>query len=204
MPKRPLLDAPPIPAPHRADSQQIVHAIVAAAMELGPETSLAAIADRAGVGMASLHRYFPTVGSIYAEVSRQMYRTVLTQIRVVLADAEAQPDLRAVVHRICLIAFDGPNVSLDYRRKLNLDLPLIWSKGIAEVVYQEMLAEISDWLGRHLVDPPADLASRVFIAFAYLRGSVLLSLLYPDLAPPRETMIEHLTNTVVQTISQPG
>lgn len=202
MPRRPLLDPPPVPAPQRADSQQIVTAVIAAAIEIGPEATLAAIAERAGVGTASLHRYFPTIGAIFAEVSRQMYRTLLEQLRAVMADDE--PDLRVVVSRVCRIAFDGPNVSLEYRRKLNLDLPLSWSKGIAEAVYQELLAELTAWLARRLPDPPADLASRVFVAFAYVRGCVLLSLLYPALAPPPEFLIEQLTDTVTATLTRSG
>lgn len=201
MVRRPLMDAPPIPSPQRADSQQIVAAVVAAAIELGPEAPLSEIADRAGVGTASLHRYFPTVASIFAEVSRQMYRTVLDQVRTILA--KPGPDLRSKLREVCQTAFDGPGVSLDYRRKLNLDLPLSWSKGLAEEVYVEMLDEITTWLAAHLPDPPADLATRVFIAFSYLRGSVLVSLLYPALSPSQEILIDHLVETLVGVLA-PG
>jgi AcrR family transcriptional regulator len=201
MARRPLMDPPPVPAPQRADSQQIVSAIITAAIDLGPEATLAEIADRAGVGVASLHRYFPTVASIFAEVSRQMYRTVHVQIRAILS--EEGLDLRTAIARLCRIAFDGPNVSMEYRRKLNLDLPLSWSKGIAEAVYKEMLAEITEWLAQRLGDPPADLGARVFVAFSYIRGSVLLSLLYPALSPPHEVLIEHLGETIMQILS-PG
>jgi len=200
MPRRPLIDPPPAPSPQRADSQQIVQAIIAAASELGPEATLATIAERAGVGTASLHRYFPTVGAIFAEVSREMYRTLLAQIREILATAE--PELRTVVRRVCRVALDGPNVSLEYRRRLNLDLPLSWSKGLAEAVYQEVLGELTDWLARHLADPPADLASRVFVAFAYVRGCVLISLLYPALAPATEFMLDQLVETVMMTLTR--
>ncbi|MEZ4404700.1 MAG: TetR/AcrR family transcriptional regulator [Kofleriaceae bacterium] len=177
-------------------------AIVAAAIELGPDAPMAEIAARAGVGTASLHRYFPTVASIFAEVSRQMYRTVLGQIRVILADDAA--DLRVVVRRLCRVAFDGPNVSIAFRQKLNLDLPLSWSKGIAEAVYQQLLDEFTAWLARHLAAPPDDLGARVFVAFAYFRGSVLMSLLYPALAPSDGVLIDHLAESVVQLLTRPA
>ncbi len=191
--------APPTPSPQRADSQQIVNAVVAAAIELGPDAALAEIAERAGVGTASLHRYFPTVAAIFAEVSRQMYRTVLDQVREILSTPD--PDLRSVVGKVCRVAFAGPNVSLEFRRKLNLDLPLTWSKGIAEAVYEELLVEITGWLRRNLPTPPADLEARVFVAFSCIRGAVLLSLLYPALAPSGDVLVEHLTAIVEQIVS---
>lgn len=200
MARRPLMDPPPIPSPQRADSQQIVAAVVAAAIELGPDAPLSEIAERAGVGTASLHRYFPTVASIFAEVSRQMYRTVLEQVRAILAKPDQ--DLRSALREVCQTAFDGPGVSLDYRRKLNLDLPLSWSKGLAEAVYVEMLDEITTWLAGQLPDPPADLSTRVFVAFSYVRGSVLVSLLYPALSPSREVLIHHLVETLMQVLSR--
>jgi len=200
MARPPLIDPPPAPAPQRADSQQIVAAVILAAIDLGPEATLADIAERAGVGTASLHRYFPTVGAIFAEVSRQMYRTLLVQVREILA--APAPELRTVVRKVCQVAFDGPNVSMEYRRKLNLDLPLSWSKGIAEAVYQEVLSEFTDWLARHLPDPPPDLSARVFVAFSYVRGCVLLSMLYPGLAPTTDFMVEQLLDTVMNTLTQ--
>ena len=84
MAKRPLLGPPREPAPQRTDSQRLVDAIVAAAIELGADATLATIAERAGVGAASIHRYFPTLSSIFAEVSRRMYRQLGTLIRAAL------------------------------------------------------------------------------------------------------------------------
>lgn len=50
------LDKPPEPEARRADSRQIVHSVITAAIELGPNATIAMIAERAGVGAASLHR----------------------------------------------------------------------------------------------------------------------------------------------------
>ena len=197
MSRRTLFEPPPIPAPARADSRSIVEAVIDAAIELGPDATMAEIADRAGVGAASLHRYFPTTTSIYAEVSRQMYRNLKEQIRETL---EGTDDALAAVHRVIGLAFGGPNVSLDYRRRLNLDIPLSWSKPTAEGVYKELLDEMTTWLVAHHPHPPADLSARVFGAFAMIRGAVLMLLLYPELAPPSELTIEHLTESVTVTL----
>ena len=198
---RPPLPAPPEPTPTRADSQVIVTAVVAAAIELGPDATLAAIAERAGVGVASLHRYFPTTGALFAEISRQTYRTLVTQIRAVLSDGDR--DVRSVTHRLCALAFDGPNVSLAYRRRINLEIPLAWARDTAAAAYREVFADLTAWLTEALPDPPADLPERVFMAFATIRGAVLMSLLYPELAPPPEVMSARLAETLLALLTDP-
>lgn len=195
MAKRPLVDPPPEPTPQRSDSQQIVDSIIAAAIELGADTTLATIADRAGVGSASLHRYFPTLSSIFAEVSRRMFRMLLSQIRAALADSDR--GLHAIAAEICRIAFAGSNVPIEYRRRMNLEIPLAWSQGAAESAYKEILDEVTSWLQRNLVAPPDDLAHRVFVAFACIRGVVSMSLLYPAHAPGIDTMVQRTTDAVM-------
>lgn len=173
-------------------------AIVAAAIELGPDATLAAIAQRAGVGTASLHRYFPTTNAIFAEVSRQMFRTLVDQVRALTA----RPDvaLRDLVGAVCGAALQGPNVSLEYRRRLNLDIPLSWSQVTAEEAYEELIDELVAWYVRNLPNPPSDLRMRIFVAFASVRGVVLVSLLFPRLAPANEEMVHHLTDTIVRSL----
>jgi AcrR family transcriptional regulator len=198
MAKRPLIDAPPEPAPQRTDSQQIVDAIIAAAIELGAGATLATISDRAGVGSASMHRYFPTLSSIYAEVSRRMFRMLLGQIRLALADRDRE--LRSIVRDVCRIAFAGSNVPLDYRRRMNLEIPLAWSQGSAEIAYREILDEVTAWLQQHLAAPSPDLPARVFVAFACIRGAVSMTLLYPSFTPELEVTIEHTTDAALTAL----
>jgi AcrR family transcriptional regulator len=195
MSKRPLLEAPPSPMPQRSDSQQIVDSVIEAAIELGADTTLASIAERAGVGSASLHRYFPTMSSIFAEVSRRMFRSLLSQIRAAFADNDRE--LHAIAADICRIAFAGSNVPLEYRRRMNLEIPLAWSQGAAENSYTEILGEVTGWLEHNLVAPPSDLAQRVFVAFGCIRGVVSMSLLYPAHAPEVGMMIERTTEAVM-------
>jgi AcrR family transcriptional regulator len=200
--KRPLVEPPPQPAPQRSDSQQIVDAIVRAAIELGGDGTLATIAERAGVGSTSLHRYFPTLSSIFAEVSRRMFRQLLEQVRAALADRDR--DLHAIAREICEIAFAGSNVPMEFRRRMNLEIPLAWSQGVAEAAYKEILDEVTGWLQQNLVAPPADLPARVFIAFACIRGAVSMCLLYPTHAPPADAMVASTTDAVMTVLVGPG
>ena len=196
----------PIHAPRgrpvkRADSERIVEAILAAAIELGPDASIAAIAERAGVGRASLHRYFPTTMAIFAEVSRQMYRTLLEQVRVVTRRPDL--DVRRVVEEVVAIALEGPKVSLAYRRRLNLEIPLDWSRETAEAIYAEVLGELAAYVRRNDPAPPVDLEQRIFVAFASVRGVVLVSLLFPDLAPPIESISPQVVDLVMHALTAP-
>lgn len=204
MTKRPLVEPPPEPAPQRTASQQIVESIIAAAIELGPDATLATITDRAGVGSASLHRYFPTLSSIFAEVSRRMFRRLLGEIRNALADRDR--DLRAIVGHVCQIAFAGSdsNVTLEYRRRMNLEIPLAWSQDAAEAAYGEIIGEVGTWLEANLVHPPPDLAARVFVAFASIRGAVSFMLLYPAHAPPLEVLVDQVTDVAYAALVGSG
>lgn len=197
--KRPPFAKPPEPITQRSDSEAIVAAIVAAAIELGPEAPLASVARRAGVGTASLHRYFPTSTALFAEIARQMFRTVLEQIRAITA--EPRVTLPTLVHELCRAALAGPNVSVEYRRRLNLEIPLSWSKDTAEVIYVEMFDILIGWMRRNVPNPPDDLEARVFVAFGAVRGAVIVSLLFPALAPPEEKTLELLTSTVLSALT---
>ena len=192
--RRPLLEQPPLPSAQRADSEQIVAAVIAAAIELGPQATLAAIAAKAGVGAASLHRYFPTTAAIFAEVSRQSYRTLLEQIRALTNREDLE--LYAMVKLVCQAAIDGPGLSLEHRRRLNLELPLAWTTSTAEQVYAEVLEAAAGWIRKHVQPPPQDLEARVFVAFANIRGAVLMMLMFPSIAPPREALLPALADSV--------
>lgn len=202
MGKRPLVDPPPEPTPQRSSSQQIVDAIIAAALELGADATLAEIAERAGVGSASMHRYFPTLSSIFAEVSRRMFRMLLGQIRIALAERERE--LRQIVRDVVRTAFAASNVSLEYRRRMNLEIPLAWSHAASASAYKEILDEVTGWLAGNLVAPPPELAGRVFAAFACVRGTVSMWLLYPGDSPPLEVMIERSTDAAMAALLSGG
>ncbi len=168
--------------------------MIAAAIELGPQATLAAIAAKAGVGAASLHRYFPTTAAIFAEVSRQSYRTLLEQIRALTNREDLE--LYEMVKLVCHAAIEGPGLSLEHRRRLNLELPLAWTTSTAEQVYAEVLEAAAVWIRAHVRPAPRDLEARVFVAFANIRGAVLMMLMFPSLAPSREALLPALTDSV--------
>lgn len=193
-----MIKRPPQPAPKRSDSQQIVSAVIAAAVELGPDTPLVLIAERAGVGVASLHRYFPTTAALFAEVSREMYRTLLHQVREIMAREDL--DISTTIAEVCRVVITEPRLSLEHRRRLSFDVPLEWSRDVAEQAYRDILEEVTGWLRRRLPVCPPDLADRVFVAFAAVRGAVLVSLLFPDISPPEERLIPQVSLCVAKTL----
>jgi AcrR family transcriptional regulator len=193
-----MIKKPPEPAPKRSDSQAIVSAVIAAAIELGPDTPLARIAERAGVGIASLHRYFPTTASLFAEVSREMYRTLLRQVR----DIAMRTDLTVsqAVTEVCRVVISEPRLSVAHRRRLSFDVPLEWSRDVAEAAYREILREVVNFLERRLPGCGPDIEERAFVAFAAIRGAVLVSLLFPDLGPPEDRLIAQVSRCVALTL----
>jgi AcrR family transcriptional regulator len=196
--QRSVIKTPPKPAPKRSDSQQIVSAVIAAAIELGPDTPLVLIAERAGVGVASLHRYFPTTAALFAEVSREMYRTLLHQVRDIMAREDL--DIATTIAEVCRVVITEPRLSVAHRRRLSFDVPLEWSRDVAEQAYRDLLQEVTGWLRRRLPVCPPDLDDRVFVAFSAVRGAVLVSLLFPDLAPPEERLIPQVSLCVAKTL----
>ncbi|MFN0246995.1 MAG: TetR/AcrR family transcriptional regulator [Kofleriaceae bacterium] len=143
-----MIKAPPKPAPRRSDSQKIVSAVIAAAVELGPDTPLVLIAERAGVGVASLHRYFPTTAALFAEVSREMYRTLLHQVREITARDDM--DMSTAIAEVCRVVITEPRLPVSHRRRLSFDVPLEWSRDVAEEAYRGILQEVTTWLRRRL------------------------------------------------------
>jgi AcrR family transcriptional regulator len=188
--------APTPPEPTRRDSVEIVDAVVSAAMELGdPDASVNAIAARAGVGVASMYRYFPSKGAVYAEVSRRLQRDFLKRLRSLLETPHAS--LEEAVAACCRIAVMVPGVNAALRKSLNLAVPQSWVQETAVAIFSSAVAEMTQWIEARLERPPADLRHRVFVAFAASRGMVIMAQLLPDLAPSDEVLIEQMTRGAV-------
>ena len=79
-------------------------------------------------------------------------------------------------------------------------MPLEWSRDVAEAAYREILSEVVRYLERSLPVRPPDLEERVYVAFAAVRGAVLVSLMFPDLGPPEDRLIAQVSRCVVQTL----
>ncbi|MEZ4404193.1 MAG: TetR/AcrR family transcriptional regulator [Kofleriaceae bacterium] len=188
MPRDPLKPIPP-PAPTRADARDIVEAILAAAAEVAsPAVTTNQIAARAGVGIASLYRYFPNRAAIFAELSRRMHQAFRVELDAILA----RPDLTlaARIRACCTAAVESQGASRELRRCLNLLVPYSWSEDSAGDMYAETISATVAWLERHLPTAPPDLTERVFAAIAAVRGIIVMAMLHPAWAPDDERLIE--------------
>lgn len=187
-------------APERRDGRAIVEAILVAASEIAsPEVTTNQIAARAGVGIASLYRYFPDRGAIFAELSRRLHHEFVMQMRAVLArDLTVAEAVRA----ICAAAVSGPAASRELRRCLNLLVPHSWSAESADATYGASVTEAVAWLGAKTGAPSEELRHRVFAAFAVVRGIVSMSMLYPDWAPPDDRLVDLAASGVLAVLGE--
>lgn len=191
--KKPLA-RPASPAATRSDSKAIVEAIVTAGHELASsgleQVSVASIAARAGVGNASVYRYFPDKGALFAEIFRRQHRFVLERLTLSLEQSDS---LREGVWRSIesFAGFDEEEAKL--RRALNFDVPLGWSMQELVPVLDASMDLVATHAARFLPDLDADeVQRRVFYAMGYVRGVVMMRLLRPERAPPRESILETL------------
>jgi AcrR family transcriptional regulator len=195
------LAAPPAPTPRRLEGEEIVNAVVTATIELDdPEASVNAIADRAGVGVASLYRYFPSKPAIYAEISRRVQAEFAAGIRAVLADPSH--DLRSAIAACCRVAIAVP-ASPTLRRHLHLAVPGAWIYPELAAGVRDLVAEMTAWLEPRLRAPPPDLAARIFVGFAAARGAIQLAALVPALRPSDDELVELITRGALAYLDLP-
>ncbi len=186
-----FLDPQPGPAPTRRDSEEIVEAVVEATLRAGdPDLSINQIAELAGVGVASVYRYFGGKPAIYAEISRRLQRAFLLQLRALLARPELEVD--EAIEQVCRLAVIVPHATPGLRRLLNVALPLSWSEENARETFEAAITEMTAWFTARVPDAPADLPTRMFVAFSATRGAVMMSQMMPGLAPEPEVLVQHL------------
>jgi AcrR family transcriptional regulator len=172
-----------------------VQAIIDAALALSPDAAMATIAKRAGVGEASLYRYFPTQGALHAELTRWFQR----RFREAVQQVTETPNLSLEdgLRQICALALMLPK---EWRRVADLAVPFTWSESHANEVYGDVIALITAWAATRLPGPPPDLTTRVFIAFASVRGIMIISSMMPHLAPDDGALFEHALRTTLTTV----
>jgi len=200
------LDAPPeTPAPRRSDSVAIVEAIVGAARELiahGMDGfTMDGVAKRAGVGPASLYRYFPDKAALVTEVFRVQHVAVMEEMGNALALGRTLDEKV----RVCVagyIRWDEEEAQL--RRVLNFEIPPAWTlEGRAEATRQ-LHARFSAEGARHLVEVPVEVVeNRLFHALSVMLGSGQLRLIVPELAP-RDDNLEATLGDIVMSILKPA
>ncbi|MGE0792041.1 MAG: TetR/AcrR family transcriptional regulator [Sandaracinaceae bacterium] len=188
-------------APHRADSKEIVEAILDAATFLAtkglPHVTTNAIAKRAGVGVASVYRYFPNKEAIFAEIARRRHEAYLHALRAELATS--RPLREGVEGLVRLLAVRDP-ADEAIRRMLNVDVPLRWSLREARTTETAVVDGITRWLAeRHGIDGDG-VRDRVFLLFGATRGVMGLRLLHAHRAPADEVLVEGLVEICLSTL----
>ncbi|MFK7989308.1 MAG: TetR/AcrR family transcriptional regulator [Sandaracinaceae bacterium] len=202
--KRPLARPEP-PSATRSDSKAIVEAILTAGEELAArglgEVTVAAIATRAGVGTASVHRYFPDKGALFAELFRRQHARVLDGLERALAESTTLEDAA----RRCTESFAGfDEEEARLRRALNTDVPLSWSLDELAPVLDGSIDTIVEGIRRYLPDvPDAVLRERVFYVVGLGRGIVMLRLLRPERAPSTESSVDFITAQTLRVLDPP-
>ena len=98
-PDRPRTDKVPVPVPARADARRNWERLLAAAealfAERGTEASLDEIARRAGVGIATLYRNFPTREALLAALLHERFSSLLAKGHQLLTSTEPRAALEA-------------------------------------------------------------------------------------------------------------
>ncbi|GAA1579359.1 TetR/AcrR family transcriptional regulator [Kribbella sancticallisti] len=126
----------------RADAQRNRDLILAAAdavfLELGPGAPLDQIAERAGVGNATLYRRFPTREDLLKQVAMDNMRQVDEEARAALAE---EPDAWSALVRFCHAVVERRIVAL---------LPIIGSHVPIDKEFKRVRRQVVDGLGELL------------------------------------------------------
>ncbi|MEM6294013.1 MAG: helix-turn-helix domain-containing protein [Myxococcota bacterium] len=186
MAKAKPLKKPDRPAPRNAQSAAIVDATLTAATELGPSASIEAIAKRAGVGAASVYRYFPNKAALFAEVGRRIHLRMKDEVVALSHTSDFEDGLTRIVRA-------GIEVNLfsqDIRRHLHEDVPWAWVDETARATTEEIVVAMTDAVERTAavsVDR-ATLERRVVVAISTVRGAALSALRFPQLGSTEELL----------------
>jgi AcrR family transcriptional regulator len=192
----------PRTSPTRSDSRAIVDAVIEATSELpAAKVSMRLLAERAGVGIASIYRYFPTKQAIYAEISRRLLDQFVRDVEAVLAE---DPPLDEAIRRVCLAAVVGQGSNTSMRRTLNLDVPQSWTHEASSAAFAAVVTALVRFVSRKVSPPIPHVEERVFWAFAALRGQLLLSILYPRMPADPARLVDEMTETALLLLFRPS
>ena len=100
-------DRPPLRADAQRNRQRIVGAARGVFAEQGLEAPLNEVARRAGVGIATLYRRFPTREALIAEVFAEKMSTYAKAIAVALADPDPWRGFCAFIEQACAMQADN-------------------------------------------------------------------------------------------------
>ncbi len=188
------LKRPQRPAPRNSQSAAVVEATLTAATELGPSASIERIAKRAGVGAASVYRYFPNKAALFAEVGRQIHLRMKEEIIALSRDGEFE---EALV-RVCRQGMEVGLFSEELRRHLHEEVPWNWVDQTARETKQAIVAAMIEAVSRttRISVEPAVLQRRVVVAISIVRGAALSALRFPELAGSAEELLPDVVRSV--------
>lgn len=181
--------------PSRRDSKEVVESIVEAAMDILAKEGMEAlttnrIAERAGVGVASVYRYFKDKVAIVAEIDLRNRKLNADRVVGALTTAlqktsetnstDADAKLVAVIRSILDSFLDTKDARSRIRRALVTEVPLSWvsvpaGESWSQVIHAAALALLN-------VRPDLSLEEakrRVFIALHAVQGIVIGQLVFP-------------------------
>lgn len=197
---RNIPERPTSPEPRRADSKEIVHAIVEAARQLPLDASVNAIAERAGVGVASVYRYFPGKDAIYAELGRHLHQRLLDEVTDRLPACDSLDEAIAVCATIALQrTFGEPHVV----EHVHLNLPVSWHNDHADAISRQIIDFVADHLSRFVTGTHEVLHTRATMMLLLLRGASRALLMHPTLAPPADDQLQ-LIRAALMAIATDG
>ncbi len=193
------LSRPPAPKPKRSDSKAIVDSIVRAARTLAGQgierLSFAEIARRAGVGEASVHRYFPTRGALLAEVLR---RQIQDEVEVVRRLVEQSSTLHEAVEACVRATVNFDSIEARRRRVLNQHVPTSWSSDELVESIDAVRVILESALRRFRPDlSNEEVSRRVFYGVGFQRGVIALRWLRPAWGPDIDDVIRTMTDSII-------
>lgn len=194
--------------PQCRTSEQIVDAILDAAAALVGETGNVTgittnhVAERAGVSIGSLYRYFPDKESIVAALDLRYRRA--SGARFLSRLAEFETDFAGAL-RQALRTFieDGP--APDVRAALMRDVPAAWVASNARQVWDQVVQIAASALLRIRPQLTVNEArTRVFFAIHATQGVTAGLLLWPVEGVAREDIIETTARQLEATLLAPA
>ncbi|MBS2011756.1 MAG: TetR/AcrR family transcriptional regulator [Deltaproteobacteria bacterium] len=181
MPARRKPLRPKLPA--RNDSKEVVEAILGAARSLLEEGGLESfttnhIAARAGVGVASVYRYFADKEAIIAEMDLRNRRDNAERLHAALAEIER--DFQGAIRELLRHFLDtsGPRGRL--RRTVVSEVPLSWIASNASSTLESLIESCTGALTKLRPELPVpEIRRRIHVAFHAVQGVAIGQLVFP-------------------------
>lgn len=193
--------------PGRADSRKVVEAILDAATLLLEEQGLESfttnhIAERAGVGIASVYRYFADKEAIIAELDSRNRRENAEEL--VRALALIEEDVPAGVRAMLRFFLESSGSRGRLRRAVVSEVPLSWIAPNASRTLEALIEAFTATLTRvQPALPPAEIRRRLHVAFHAVQGVAVGQLVFPLADVDLDTAVSLMEPAVIAIVFAP-